>query len=217
MALTEPRAAVFDLDGTLIHTEPRNRVLWARLFDLHGAPYDEAVLVSFAGRRGDEVLAEYLHLFPGRTVEELYRQALEFEDSPDWPDAEPVPGAVELVRELRRREVPLGLVTSGSSAYAGRLLLELGIAGAMDVLVTGDDVRVGKPDPEGYLAACDQLGVRPADAVAFEDAPAGVAAAKAAGMPVVGVATTVPAERLAAADRVVPNLKEVEWPSVFGG
>lgn len=211
-----PRAAVFDLDGTLVHTEPRNRLLWARLFERHAVPYDDAVLASFAGRRGWEVLAEYLHLFPGRTVDELYRQAVEFESSPEWPPAEAVPGAVELVRMLRREGVPRALVTSGSRPYATALLEEVGLDGALDVLVTADDVRVGKPDPEGYRAACARLGVPPEQAVAFEDAPAGVAAAKAAGLPVVGLTTTVTAELLAAADRLVPDLKQVSWPDVFG-
>src|SRR5690606_7259883 len=93
MAVMQPQAVVFDLDGTLIHTEPRNRLLWAKLFETHGVPHDEELIGSFAGRRGREVLAEVLHLFPGEhTVEELLRQVVAFEEHPDWPPAEPVPG-----------------------------------------------------------------------------------------------------------------------------
>ncbi|WP_116026745.1 HAD family hydrolase [Thermomonospora umbrina] len=212
-------AAVFDLDGTLIDTEPRSRALWSRLFDTHGVTYDDALIGSFAGRRGREVLAELLHLFPGRTVDELFDQVMAFQAHPDWPAlpaVEPVPGAVELVRRLHGDGVPLGLVTSGVRPYAEGLLLELGLTGLLDVVVTADDVRNGKPHPEGYLAACSALGVSPARSVAFEDAPAGVAAAKAAGMAVVGVATTVPSELLSSADLVLPNLRDVRWPHVFG-
>ncbi|HEX2314011.1 MAG TPA: HAD-IA family hydrolase [Thermomonospora sp.] len=215
--LTDPAAAVFDLDGTLVDTEPRNRVLWSRLFDAHGVTYDDALIHSFAGRRGREVLAELAHLFPGRTVEELFTQVMAFEAEPDFPAADPVPGAVELVRRLHGDGVPLALVTSGVRPYAEGLLVELGLDGLLDVVVTADDVRTGKPDPEGYLAACSALGVPPSRAVAFEDAPPGVAAAKAAGMAVVGVSTTVPPELLSAADRVVPDLRDVRWPHVFGG
>jgi len=71
---------------------------------------------------------------------------------------------------------------------------------------------VGKPDPQGYLAAAGRLGVPPAACVVFEDAPAGVAAAKAAGMHCLAVATTHPPEDLAAADQVVPDLTKVTWP-----
>jgi len=218
MAVMQPQAVVFDLDGTLIHTEPRNRLLWAKLFETHGVPHDEELIGSFAGRRGREVLAEVLHLFPGEhTVEELLRQVVAFEEHPDWPPAEPVPGAVELVRTLHAENVPLGLVTSGLRPYAEGLLAELGVADLLDVVITADDVERGKPHPEGYATACARLGVEPARSVAFEDAPAGVAAAKAAGMAVIGVSTTVPPHRLAQADRVVPNLLEIRWPLHIGG
>lgn len=216
------RAAVFDLDGTLIDTEPRNRVMWARLFAARGVPWDEELIASFAGRRGAEVLAELLHLFPGATVEELFEQVLSYGTDPDLPPDAPVPGAVELVRSLHEAGVPLAVVTSGLRPYAEGLLDGLGVRSLLDVVVTAGDVAVGKPHPEGYLAAAGALGVPPAEAVAFEDAPAGVAAVKAAGMTCVGVTTTQPAGALSAADRVVADLKEVNvmpGPAlrVFGG
>lgn len=212
------RAAVFDLDGTLIHTEPRNRLVWSRLFEINGVPYDDTHISAFTGRRGHEVLGEFLHLFPGRTVEDLFDEAIAFERHPDYPEAEPVPGAVELVTGLHRDGVPIGLVTSGNLRYASGLLDELGIAGLFDVMVTAEDVTVGKPDPEGFLAASRALGVDPSNAAAFEDAPAGVAAAKSAGYAVVvGVATSQPPDVLAAADLVVADLTEVNWPLKLNG
>ncbi|MEV4254990.1 HAD family phosphatase [Spirillospora sp. NPDC049652] len=202
-------AAVFDLDGTLIDTEPRSRLMWARLFDAHGAPHDEAVLASFAGRRGREALVDHLHLFPGRTVEELFHEVLGHYDDPDLPVPEPVPGAVELVRALHALDVPIAVVTSGLRGYAHGLLAELGVDGLLDMVVTADDVVVGKPHPEGFLAAARGLGVPPAEAVAFEDAPAGVAAARDAGMTVVGITTTQPSTALRAARHVVADLRQV--------
>ncbi|MFD0685287.1 HAD family hydrolase [Actinomadura fibrosa] len=210
MALIPLRAAVFDLDGTLIDTEPRNRVMWSRLFEAHGAPYDDALIASFAGRRGLEVLADLAHLFPGRTVEELFTEAVSYEALPGMPAVGPVPGGVELVRALAGAGVPLAVVTSGQRPYAERLLDELGIRDLLDLVVTAGDVVTGKPHPEGYLAAARDLDVPPGEAVAFEDAPAGVAAVKAAGMTCVGVATTQPVGALAEADHVVADLKEVD-------
>ncbi|QXJ21988.1 HAD family phosphatase [Actinomadura graeca] len=210
MELIALRAAVFDLDGTLIDTEPRNRVMWSRLFDAHGAPYDDAVIASFAGRRGMEVLAGLAHLFPGRTAEELFEEALSYGTLPGLPLAAPVPGAVELVRSLVAAGVPLAVVTSGQRSYAEGLLEELGVRDLLDLVVTAGDVVTGKPHPEGYLAAARDLDVTPRDAVGFEDAPAGVAAVKAAGMTCVGVTTTQPVGALAEADHVVADLKEVD-------
>ncbi|MEU5877353.1 HAD family phosphatase [Spirillospora sp. NPDC047279] len=209
-AIGDLRAAVFDLDGTLIDTEPRNREMWARMFDANGVPYDEALIASFAGRRGREVLAELAHLFPGRTVEDLFHEVVSYETGPDMPPVQEVPGAVVLVRSLHAAGVPLAVVTSGVRVYAEGLLDGLGIKHLLDVLVTADDVANGKPDPEGFLAACDALGVEPAHALGFEDAPAGVAAVKAAGMTCVGITTTQPAAALAAADRVVSDMTEVD-------
>ncbi|MBD2895985.1 Validoxylamine A 7'-phosphate phosphatase [Actinomadura sp. RB99] len=209
MGLIGLRAAVFDLDGTLMDTEPRNRVMWARLFDAHGVPFDDELIGSFAGRRGIEVLEELLHLFPGRTAEELFEQAVAYETAPGVPADVPVPGAVELVRSLADAGVPLAVVTSGQRSYVERLLAALGVRDLMDIVVTAGDVLTGKPHPEGYLAAARDLGVPPGEAVGFEDAPAGVAAVKAAGMTCVGVATTQPVAALAAADHVVADLKEV--------
>jgi sugar-phosphatase len=209
MALIGLRAAVFDLDGTLVDTEPRNRAMWSRLFEAHGVPHDDELIASFAGRRGVEVLADLAHLFPGRGAEELFEQAVSYETSCGVPEDVPVPGAVELVRSLADAGVPLAVVTSGQRPYAERLLAALGVGDLMDIVVTAGDVVTGKPHPEGYLAAARELAVPPGEAVGFEDAPAGVAAVKAAGMTCVGVATTQPVAALAGADHVVADLKEV--------
>ena len=203
-------AVVFDLDGTLIDTEPRNRVMWSRLFAAHGVPYDQTLITSFAGRRGLEVLGELAHLFPGRTAGELFEQALSYGKGPGLPADVPVPGAARLIGSLADAGVPLAVVTSGERGYAEGLLDGLGVRDLLDLVVTAGDVVTGKPHPEGYLAAARDLGVPPGRTVGFEDAPAGVAAVKSAGMLCVGVRTTQPADALAAADHVVGDLNEVD-------
>ncbi|WP_242889445.1 HAD family hydrolase [Actinomadura litoris] len=210
MELIPLRAAVFDLDGTLIDTEPRNRVMWALLFDAHGVPYDDDLITSFAGRRGLEVLQELEHRFPGPTAEELLKEALSYGKRPDMPADVPVPGAVDLIRALATAGVPLAVVTSGRRGYAEGLLEGLGVRDLLDLVVTAGDVVNGKPHPEGYLAAARDLGVPPEEAIGFEDAPAGVAAVKAAGMTCVGVTTSQPVEALAEADHLVADLKELD-------
>ena len=210
MAVIGLGAAVFDLDGTLIDTEPRNRVMWSRLFDAHGVPYDEALIASFAGRRGLEVLADLAHLFPGRTVEGLFEQVVAYGTMEGMPPIAPVAGAVDLVRSLADSGVPLAVVTSGERTYAEGLLDELGIRGLLDIVVTAGDVATGKPHPEGYLAAARDLDVPPEEMIGFEDAPAGVEAVKSAGMTCVGVTTTQPVGALSAADHVVADFEGVD-------
>ena len=110
------------------------------------------------------------------------------------------------------RRSPLAVVTSAGRDYAEQTLTGLGVRPLFSVLVTAGDVTVGKPDPQGYRAAAAGLGVAPGACVVFEDAPAGVAAAKAAGMYCVAVTTTHPPGELSAADSVVSALTQVHWP-----
>ncbi|MQA84967.1 MAG: HAD-IA family hydrolase [Streptosporangiales bacterium] len=210
-------AALFDLDGTLVLTEARSRLLWAAVFELHGVEADDDLLDQFVGRRGREVLREMPHLFPGRDPDSVTEEVWEYEDKLDLPPVRPVPGAVELTGRIEAAGVPLALVTSARRPYAEDKLAAIDLADRFGVMVTGDDVMRGKPDPEGYLIGCARLGVGPAGAVAFEDSPAGVKAAKGAGLYCVAVSTSVPPAELAAADEVVADLSEVSWPPAGGG
>lgn len=205
-------AAVFDLDGTLVLSERRNRMVWDAFFRGHGIVLDDALFRQVTGRRGSDSLAELLHMFPGRTVPELLAEVAEHEAGLTLPPPDPVPGAVELVRQAAGTSAQIALVTSADRAYAELALESLGIGGHFHDLVAAADVTRGKPDPQGYVTACRRLGVAPERAVGFEDAPAGVAAVKAAGMRCVGVATVHPEAALAGADVVVRDLTEASWP-----
>ncbi|MFG2120266.1 HAD family hydrolase [Streptomyces sp. NPDC048710] len=205
-------AALFDLDGTLIDTEPRSFEAWSRLFRNHGVPHDEATIKGFAGRPGREALLDHLDRFPGHTADELFAEALGYTALPDMPPVRAVPGALELLDRLRESGVPLGLVTSGTRDYARHELGAIAALDLFDVLVTSDDVTRGKPDPQGCLACCAALGVEPSTVVVFEDAPAGVMAAKRAGADCVAITSTQSAAALAAADLIVPDLTGMTWP-----
>jgi len=214
-AMTPPgafRAAVFDLDGTLIDSETRSRESWLHVFATRGIPPDEALIRSFVGRRGIDMHGLLKERLPGHDPAELMAASSAQFHAPHHPPLGPLPGAVDLIRSLAAAGVPVGLVTSAGRRYAEGSLADLGIRAFFAVVVTAEDVRVGKPDPEGYRAACQALGFPPACCVVFEDAPAGVAAAKAAGAYCVAVTTTHEAAELAAADLVVPDLSVVSWP-----
>lgn len=190
-------AALFDLDGTLVDTEPRSRAAWRRLFLAHDVPLDEDVLASFAGRPGKTVLAENRHRFPGEpAVDELFAEAMSYATG----TAPALPGAVALVRALHETGLPIGVVTSGTRDYAHAELDALGVRALFGTIVTAEDVSRGKPDPEGYLLGCARLGVEPAGTVVFEDASAGVEAARAAGTFCVAVTTADLAADLVLAD-----------------
>lgn len=101
----------------------------------------------------------------------------------------------------------LAVVTSSVRSEATSLLEGLGITPFLGATVTAEDISEGKPSPEGYLKAAEQLGVEPSKCVVIEDAPSGVMAAKKAGMECIAVATTHNADELSNADRVTPRLE----------
>jgi beta-phosphoglucomutase-like phosphatase (HAD superfamily) len=210
VVLTPPAGVVFDLDGTLVLTEGRNAVVWRRFFEANGLRYDDELAHHVMGRRAQDSLVELMHLFPDRPMDELVREVWAIDSTVPLSDVAPVAGAVHLVRRLFDAGMPLALVTSAGRSYALGLLREVGLLDVFVVTVTGEDVSRGKPDPEGYLAACEGLRLAPALVVGFEDSRAGVAAVKSAGMPCVAVATTQPRELLGAADIVIADFEDLE-------
>ncbi|MDQ7088693.1 MAG: HAD-IA family hydrolase [Acidobacteriota bacterium] len=121
-----------------------------------------------------------------------------------------MPGAVALVRRLAAAGLQLAVATSSGVASARSALQRLGVAQAFSALLTIEDVRRAKPDPEIYRLAARRLGLAPCHLVAVEDSPHGIAAARAAGLACIALAGAwTPAEKLAAAQVVVQHLDQV--------
>ncbi|GGO05295.1 HAD family hydrolase [Microbispora bryophytorum] len=202
-------AALFDLDGTLVNTELRSRALWRMFLDDRGITCDETLLRRVMGRRGVDVVPEVL---PGMDPEVAMEEIRSYYDHPDLPDIVPVPGAAELVSRVAAHGAPLALVTSAQRWWAVERLTEIGVLEVVRTIVSAEDVTVGKPDPSGYLMAAGLLDVDPATCVVFEDSLAGIAAARAAGMACVAVATTHHPDELSHADLVIPDMSGIDWP-----
>ncbi|MFC7327560.1 HAD family hydrolase [Marinactinospora rubrisoli] len=210
-----PRAALFDLDGTLINSEPRSLATWAKLLDAHNVPYDDKLLHRFMGRRGQDVFAEYPDLIPDVTLDVIVAELRMYSDAPDLPPIEHLPNSVEFVHRLHAADVPFGLVTSAGRDWAEAALTALGVRELFGPVVTAGDVTQGKPHPQGYLRGAELLGHAPEHIVVFEDTPAGIEAGRSAGMRVVGITTTHEPATLYRAHRVVEHLTEIDWPDVL--
>jgi beta-phosphoglucomutase len=126
-----------------------------------------------------------------------------------------VRGVLAFVDALAARSVPCAVATSASRYDADRLLGRTGLRDRFDIVVTAEDVRRGKPDPEVYLRAAGGLGISPGECLVFEDAVVGVQAARSAGMRVIGVSTAhTETELLAAgAERAIEHFEGVTWPA----
>lgn len=188
-ALELPDAVVFDNDGLLLDTES----VWTRaeedLFERRGAKFsmgDKRELVGTSAAVAGAVLERRLNE-PGRAaelIEELNALVVaELERG-----VEAMVGARELLAALRERGTPIGLVSNSPLVFVQRSLEIVGFAEIFDVVLSAHEVAAPKPAPDPYLEACKRLGVEAGpDVVALEDSPTGVAAARAAGLTVIGV------------------------------
>ena len=174
----------------------------------------ELVWEAWAAERGLDP-APFLAVAHGRRISETIRMVrpdmdagaeaavLDAMEEVETRGLSPAPGAADLLARLGPERC--AVVTSGSRRVASLRLRTAGLS-APRVFITSNDVRRGKPDPEGYLMAADRLGLAAADCVVVEDSPPGVGAGKAAGMRVIALLTTHGPEALAAADARVPSL-----------
>jgi sugar-phosphatase len=192
-------AILFDLDGVLVDSGECVEKTWRRWALDHRLDPD-VVVEAAHGRRAIETVR--LVAPELRADDELVRLARS--ESTTSEGIHEIPGARDLV--LGIPDGLWGVVTSGIRAVAEFRLRLVGIP-IPQVMVCGDEVTHGKPNPEGYLKAGERLGYTPRDYVVIEDAPAGIEAAHAAGMRVIGVAGTYPAELLTGADGVVAKLR----------
>lgn len=184
-----PDAVVFDNDGLLLDTES----VWTRaerdLFERRGlefTPADKRDLVGTSAEVAGGILERRLGE-PGRAaalIEELNELVVaELEHG-----VEAMVGARELLHRLVERGTPIGLVSNSPLRFVQRSLEIVGFQDRFDVVLSAHEVAAPKPAPDPYLEACRRLGVEPGPAVvALEDSPTGVAAARAAGLTVIGV------------------------------
>jgi beta-phosphoglucomutase len=204
------KGAIFDLDGVIVDTAKYHYLAWRWLANLLGFDFseeDNERLKGVSRTRSLEILLEIGGLkLTNQVKEEMAniknKQYIEYISNMD--ESELLPGAKEYITALRKRGV--GIALGSASKNAELILRKLNITGLFDVIVDGNKVSNAKPDPEVFLVACRELRLTPAECVVFEDAAAGVQAAKAAGMQVIGIGKP---ETLAQADRVIGGLYEL--------
>lgn len=197
----EAEAVLFDLDGVLANSNATVEDAWRTWAVEKNIDADEIVRFSH-GRRTTETLERFL---PGQPHAPEIARLTAMEHAGIDRVIE-VPGARQFVKSLSG--VPWGVATSGETAIAVARLNKVGIPVPL-VLITAEQVRRGKPDPEVYLTAAQSLGVEPDRTVIFEDAPSGIASGHAAGARVIGLLTTFPPHALHDADALVQDFTDV--------
>lgn len=194
-----PRAVIFDIDGTIVDNMHLHAEAFAVFAERHGLPpltKDDRARLD--GRRNSEIFPILFKrdvpreewLAYEREKEGLYRELSKGR-------LLPMKGLHALIALLAHERIPIALATSAPELNVAHTLTELGLAGAFPIIVRGDEVARGKPAPDVFIEAARRLGIEPADCLVFEDAPMGIEAAHAAGMPVVALTTSFHAAHFA--------------------
>ena len=223
LSLPRPEAVLFDFDGILVDSEPMHYRAFTEVLDPLG--------MGFPWR-------EYVEIYMGFDDRDAFRAAFLAKEI-ELDDANlaklvgakseaflrglrhgvtAYPGAVSLIESLRAAGRPLALCSGALRSDIDPILAQLGVARCFDAIVSADDVRRSKPDPESYTLAFARLSERyptlltvPEKSVAVEDTPAGIRSAKGAGLRVLAVTNSYGAGELADADRIVDSLEEVRF------
>jgi HAD superfamily hydrolase (TIGR01509 family) len=205
------RAIVFDFDGLILDTEEPVYRSWLEVYHAHGEelPFERWVQIvgsttigfhpqqHLEERLGRPLPKEVLDRRVGRRTEMILAQHL-------------LPGVVERMEEARAAGMKLGVASSSTSDWVRGHLMRLGILEKFDCMRCRDDVAHAKPDPDLYVAVLECLGVSASEAIAIEDSPNGVTAAKRAGMRCVAIPNSITARLdLSHADLVLGSLAEV--------
>jgi beta-phosphoglucomutase family hydrolase len=216
------RGAIFDWDGVIINSAAQHEVSWERLARECGKILPENHFKRGFGMKNEVIIPELLgwtsvpveiRLLSLRK-EAIYREVVREQGMTA------LPGVETWLRMLQDEKIPCVIASSTHLENITTTLGVLGLEPFFAAIVTAEDVKRGKPDPEVFLTAARRIGVEPADAVVFEDALVGITAAQAAGMRVVAVATTEPMDKLVHAEWIVNRLDELSvkqlWDSCGG-
>ena len=212
MKRSAPAAILLDFDGLILDTETPLYTSWQEVCDVHCVPMDHTWWANLLTAKADppeayDLLEQRSSLPFDREQVRTARYARELQLIEEQAL---LPGVAELISQARKLALCIGIASNSERAWVTGHLSRLGLLESIDQIRCRDDVLHPKPCPDPYLAVLEALGVLPGQAIAFEDSPAGVAAAKAAGVFCVAVPNTVTRGiAFPGVDLVVSSLAEV--------
>ncbi len=207
-------AIIYDLDDTMVNSDPLHARAWQELLKDFGHNFSslpEDLRAGFIGRRVIDIISELIdHLNLQAPKEMLYQKRTDLFLAMIQNELEPLPGMLESLKRFKSEGYKLAIASSGAKKYIELILKKFQIASYFDAVITGDDVKIGKPHPDAYLTAAKKLNVDPASCVVFEDATKGIQSAKAAGCICIAIENSnIPPQDFREADLVVKSLNEI--------
>ncbi|MCD1295963.1 HAD family phosphatase [Methanocella sp. CWC-04] len=209
------KAVLFDMDGVITKTMPLHYESWKEAFGMYGVKVEKIDVYKREGETSTQMAKEISdEKNAGLSPEEL--DAIREEKGRLFNErasmhAEAFPGVSDTLKMLREKGVKLALVTGSRKDSLKSIMSRVGLEHSFDVIVTGDDVKNGKPNPEPFQKAMEKLGVDKSHCVVVENAPLGIKSAKAAGVDyVIAVMTSLDESYLKEADDIMPSFADLE-------
>jgi beta-phosphoglucomutase family hydrolase len=209
------KAVIFDMDGTLVDSTRADFFAWQKLFSYYNKQLTFSDYIPLLGIKSGQVVKEFL---PVENEEEaefaLTKKLVFFHEFISENGIYPVPFADVFLKQLKQYHIPLALATSSRRAKMEMVMEKLNLLIYFDKIVTGGDVKNGKPSPDIFLKAAEKLNMVPENCIVFEDAANGVKAAKNAGMKCVALSTHQTFESLEKADLVIDTFEDLSFPNL---
>jgi beta-phosphoglucomutase len=204
------QAIVWDMDGVIIDSSRQHLRSWQVLAEETNVTFTEADFWRTFGTNNTAIISQYwgAQLSAEQIAALAERKEVAFRELLK-DDLHALPGALELMQAAHAAGLKQSLASSAPMENIAVISAGLGLERWLNAIVSGDRLARGKPAPDVFLLAAERLGVAPAGCVVIEDAPAGIAAAQAAGMRCLAVTNSHPAATLADANRVVDSLADV--------
>lgn len=207
------RAVIFDMDGVIVDSHPAHKKAWLKFLELQNRTVsNEDLNFIMEGRKREEILRhflgevsdEQLHAF-GHQKEQIFRE--------EAVHVKVIDGLSDFLQKLTEAGLRLAVASSGSSGRVNDILNSLSLRCYFQVVVTGDQVTHGKPDPAIFRLTCEYLGVQPSEVLVFEDSVSGVRAAKSAGIRCIGVASNgiIPMLLEAGATQIIADFSTIQF------
>jgi beta-phosphoglucomutase family hydrolase len=204
-------AVLWDMDGVIADTADYHYNAWREVFAERGVKFTKSDFMNYFGQRHDTIIHFALgKKIPPDELEQITEKKQALFRRNVVKNIRPMPGALELIKSLNQNGIKTAIASSAVPANIDVILKGLGIENAFQAIVYGTEVAEGKPSPLVFQLAAKKLNVKPGDCVVIEDAIAGVAAAKRAGMKCLAVTNSHPGNSLKKADLIVDSLAKVD-------
>jgi beta-phosphoglucomutase len=207
------RAVIFDMDGVIVDSHPAHKKAWQKFLELQNRNVSNDDLnFIMEGRKREEILKHFLGEVSdeqlrilGHQKEQIFRE--------EAVHVKVIGGLCDFLQELDDAKIRLAVASSGSNGRVNDILNSLGLRRYFQVVVTGDQVTYGKPDPAIFRLTCEYVGVQPSEVLVFEDSVSGVRAAKSAGIRCIGVASNgvIPTLLEAGAEQIIPDFTNIQF------